>query len=126
MTYEEIVRDVEEASGKAVLSRIVDSDPRERQLPIRHHESGAIMAYVQEADADGLQPVVLNGLVVGYYRDTPSGRIRPLFHDDKVSRFVYSGPGEEWANRFAAYGKPKGSFLVRRTPLRSASSGGLR
>lgn len=91
-------------------------DPREHDLPIRDYRTGAIVAWVPERCAKGLLPVVRNGLVVGYYKDTVEGRIRPLFDGESVVRFVFSGKGEEHASVFSEYGKPEGSFLVRKTP----------
>ena len=115
-TYESIVRSVYEARGAAAIAKMAAPDPHERDLPVRHHMTGQIVAYVQEDLAAGMVPVVLNGLVVGYYKDTDAGRLRPMFDGGKVSRFVYCKPGEEWANRFGANGEQTGAFLVRKTP----------
>ena len=64
---------MDEAAGRAVLDRIANPDPHEGQLPIRHHITAQIVAWIPERFARECRPVVRNGLVVGYMRVTPEG-----------------------------------------------------
>jgi len=118
----EIERSIEEACGAAVLAHIADSDvaplaglaPKTEGLPVRQHETGQIVAYVPKEQANGAKPVIYNGLVVGYYRDTEKGRYSALF-SPVYRRCVWwrCDDGEEWMSLFSKDGVPEGSSLLR-------------
>lgn len=114
LTYDAIVAEVEEVRGLALVKSL--SDPHRDDLPVRHHETGQIVAWVQSEFAAGMMPVVYNGFVVGYYKDTPNGRLHPVFNNGKVWRLSGCRPGEEWGSEFTASGEQCGSFLVRTSP----------
>lgn len=111
--YDEIVAAVHEARGAALIANLRSPDPHAGDLPIRHHETARIVAYVPERLAAGMMPVALNGLVVGYYKDSAAGRMHPMFSGGAMWRLAPTEPGEEWANRFTDMGEPDGAFLVR-------------
>lgn len=117
MSLAQIVAEVEEARGRRVLERLANPGRPAGDLPIRHHRTGQIVAWIPEQSAIGLVPVILCGLVVGYYKDTNRGRIHPMFGWGGALHFVYSAPGEEWANDFTEEGCPAGAFRVRKTPF---------
>lgn len=113
--YDEIVAAVELARGTALLARRGEPpDPHEHDLPIRHPKTGQIMAYIPAEHASGLQPVILHGLVVGYYKDTPRGRFRPVIrYDGTLAGFSSCAPGEEWSNDFTEDGESLGGTRIR-------------
>ena len=120
-TLAEIERSIEEACGGAVLAKIgsdvaplASPAPMEEGLPVRQHETGQIVAYVPKEQASGTTPVIYNGLVVGYYRDTEKGRYSAAF-SRIYNRCTWwrCDAGEEWMNLFTKEGISEGPRLLR-------------
>ena len=93
-TISDVVAALEAAKGREVMAKLsAPVDPHEHDLPIRDYKTGAIVAWVPEKFADGLCPVVRNGLVVGYYKDTEEGSEFPAFFEDKCYGLISTRPG---------------------------------
>ena len=100
-TISDVVAALEAAKGREVMAKLsAPVDPHERDLPIRDYRTGAIVAWVPEKFADGLLPVVYNGLVVGYYKDTPQGTLSPFFRHNSMISFSLDPLGERWVQEF--------------------------
>lgn len=112
-TLDEIETAVDEAMGRAVLDQIASPDPHAHDRPIRHHETGQIVAWIPEASAVGLVPVIRRGLVVGYYKDTPRGRYAPAFCVGLVLWVPIDGD-EESMCVFHEDGSYRGNVTLRR------------
>lgn len=65
-------------------------------LCVRDYSTGNVVGRVPAHMSNGLIPVHMNGYVVGYYKDTPLGRMRPVFHGGIATRFVLSKADGEW------------------------------
>ena len=123
-TLDEIERSIEEAIGGAVLAKagpdvapLARPAPLEEGLAVRQHETGEIVAYVPKEQASDAKPIVYNGLVVGYYRDTEKGRYSTAFSPlDKRCTWWQCDAGEEWMNVFTKEGKAIGASLLRSSP----------
>lgn len=100
-------RALEAATGQRVIERVQRGEltPTLRDLPIRHHETGQIVAWVPAKLADGMMPVVHNGLVVGYYRDTEKETLCPGFFIGGVAlALVRCDLGARWMHTFNTVG----------------------
>ena len=103
-TRDEIERSIAEARGAAVLARMTSPDPHEGALPIRHRDTAQIVAYVPAHMAEGLVPVVENGLVVGDFKETENGRQYPFFYGREVLGWGDAKKDERWIPIFTEDG----------------------
>lgn len=101
-------RALEAKTGQRVIERVQRGQlaPLRHGLPIRHHETGQIMAWVPDELADGMMPVAYNGLVVGYYRDTEKETLCPGFFVGGISlALMRCDLGARWMHTFNAAGE---------------------
>ena len=118
-TISDVVAALEAAKGREVMAKLsAPVDPHERDLPIRDYRTGAIVAWVPEKFADGLLPVVYNGLVVGYYKDTPQGTLSPFFFFFSMISFSLDPLGERWVQEFDNAGPRFTADLLSHTLFR--------
>lgn len=111
-TLDEIERAMMEATGEAIAARIANPGPRVVGLPIRQILTGQVVAWIPRNECQGVQPIIYNGLVAGYYRDTPNGRLRPVFLGAEFDGWARVGPTEQWASVFTEDGVALGAWLV--------------
>lgn len=112
-TFAEIEAALEEAACRDVLWWLANPDPHENDLPIRHHRTGQIVAYLPERERYGAKPVIRDGLVVGYYRDTPEGRQSVSFRGKgEFLGWCQTAPGELWMVVFNNDDDAVGGFRV--------------
>lgn len=69
--FERIAAVGEEVYGLRLLERM--KDPYWRDLPVRHHVTGKIVAYIPAEHAEGACPIIDRGVVIGYYRQDKDG-----------------------------------------------------
>lgn len=108
-------RALEEEAGQRVVERVQRGEltSTRRDLPIRHHKTGEVMAYVPGDLAKDMLPVALNGFVVGYYRETETGTFHPsFFHKRRACALVKGEKGERWAEMFDDDGTPLGGLRL--------------
>lgn len=111
-TLKNIIAMVERSRCKAVLEHIANSDAHKDDLPIRNHVTGKIVAYVPWSEARGCEPVAINGIVVGYYKETASGRKHPWFVGTTFSGWISSQSGEKWITVFGRDGTSSGCYRL--------------